>query len=330
MRVVIVGRSKKLIAAESGLYAAMKRMGHDVILVDDRKLRQRIGSKAGTVWLMARMRLFRPDRIIFFKNHDVELFGFADARERARTSMWYRDLTPPPDPMLDRLIERACYVEDVFLTAGEQAKVWAAGGVNNPRWLPNAADRDMDIPQPAEPRFACDIAFMGRGISPGNDLSRAELLVELAKHYKVRVWGQNWGRWAKELNWDGTAAYGADFARVCASARIVLDIQPELWAKSGYDQLYSSNRMVKCMAVGGFCLSQGGPALQQLFREEEHCGWFQTYEECFAQVERYLSNDRVREQARRNGQAFVLEHHMMENRVHNLLTGESYQNPLSA
>lgn len=330
MRVVIVGRSKKLIAAESGLYAAMRRMGHDVALIDDRKLRQRIGSKAGTVWLMARIRLLRPDRIIFFKNHDVEIFGFQDARERARVSMWYRDLTPPPDPMLDRLIARARYVHDVFLTAGEQAKVWAAGGVHDPKWLPNAADRDMDEPQPADPRFACDIAFMGRGVSPGDDLSRAELLLELARHYHVRVWGQNWERWAKELNWDGTAAYGADFARVCASAKIVLDIQPQLWARAQYDQLYSSNRMVKAMAVGGFCLSQGGLALKRLFHEGEHCGWFQTNEECFAEVEKYMSNDRMREAARIKGRDFVLQHHMMENRVHNLLTGEPYQNPLEA
>src|SRR5687767_2097276 len=99
MRVVIVGRSKQRIASESGLYAAMRRMGHQVILVDDRKLRQRIGSRAGTRWLQARLRLFRPDRVIFFKNHDVEVFGFQDICERIPSSMWYRDLTPPPDPM---------------------------------------------------------------------------------------------------------------------------------------------------------------------------------------------------------------------------------------
>lgn len=328
MRVVIVGRSKKLIAAESGLYAAMRRLGHEVILVDDRKLRQRIGSRAGTRWLLARVRLFRPDRVIFFKNHDVELFGFRSICGRIPTSMWYRDLTPPPDPMLDHLIERARHVDDVFLTAGEQTKVWAERGVREPKWLPNAADRDMDQPQPADPRFACDIAFMGRGVSPGEDLSRAELLVELSRRYRVRVWGQKWERWAKELNWDGTAAYGADFARVCASAKIVLDIQPELWARAEYDQLYSSNRMVKAMAVGGFCLSQGGRALQQLFREEEHCGWFQTTEDCLAQVEKYMSNDRLREDARAAGKEFVWQHHMMENRVPNLLTGDPYENPL--
>lgn len=330
MRVVIVGRSKKLISAETGLHAAMRRLGHQVILVDDRKLRQRIGSKAGTLWLLARIRMFRPDRVIFFKPHDVEEFGFQKARERAALSMWYRDLTPPPDELLERLTVRARHVHDVFLTAAEQAGEWAARGAPMAKWLPNAADRELDQPQPADPRFACDIAFMGRGISPGEDLSRAEFLVELSKRHHVRVWGQNWGRWATQLNWDGSAAYGADFARICASAKIVLDIQPALWAQANYDQYYSSNRMVKVLACGGFCLSQGGAALKRLFREGEHCGWYGDFEEGQAQAERYLSNDRLREQARRNVREYVWQYHMMENRVPNLLTGEPFQNPLES
>jgi hypothetical protein len=306
----------------------MQRLGHEVILIDDRKLRQRIGSKAGTHWLVTRLRWFRPDRVVFFKPHDVEEFGFRAARERAMLSMWYRDLTPPPDPLLDRLTDRAQHVHDVFLTAAEQAGEWAVRGVPFTKWLPNAADRELDQPQPADPRFACDIAFMGRGISPGEDLSRAEFLVELSRKYRVRVWGQNWGRWAKELNWDGSAAYGADFARICASAKIVLDIQPALWAQANYDQYYASNRMVKVLAGGGFCLTQGGPALQRLFREGEHCGWYRTFEEGHAQIDRYLADDRLREEVRRQGREYVWQHHMMENRVHNLLTGEPYQNPL--
>ena len=330
MRVVIIGRSKKLIAAESGLRAAMKRMGHQVTIIDDRKLRQRIGRRAGNQWMRARLRAFRPERVIFFKNHDADLQTFQFARDHYRTSMWYRDLTPPPDPLLDALIERARYVEDVFLTAGGQASVWKAGGVDNVMWLPNAADRDLDQEVPADPRFACDIAFMGRGVSPGVDYSRSEFLVALSRKFHVRVWGQQWDQWASELNWDGTAAYGADFARVCSSSKIVLDIQPALWARADYDPLYSSNRMVKVMACGGFCLAQGGRALQELFTDGVHCGWYRTDEEAFAQIDRFMANDRLREAARRNGQAFVMQHHMMENRVHNLLTGAAYRNPLQA
>lgn len=328
MRVMLVGRSKKLISAESGLHAAMKRLGHSVIIVDDRKLRQRIGSSAGTQWLLARVAMFRPDRVVFFKPHDVEVSAFEKISARTKTSMWYRDLTPPPDTDLERMIERAAHIHDVFLTAVDQGPVWAAGGVRDPMWLPNGADRELDQPMPRDTRFACDIAFMGRGVSPGDDLTRAEFLVELSKRHHVRVWGQNWGRWAKELNWDGSAVYGADFARVCSSAKIVLDIQPKLWAQANYDRSYASNRMVKVIACGGLCLTQGGSVLQQIFREGEHCAWYRTTEEGLAQVEKYLSEDKLREHVKENGKTYVWKHHMMENRVDNLLSGEPYRSPL--
>ena len=327
MRVVIVGRSKKLVAAESGLYHAMRRMGHSVILMDDRKLRQRIGARAGSRWIRVRTRLHRPDRVLFLKPHDVRVSAFEAIREYARITMWYRDLTPPPDPDLDRLVERARLANNVFLTAGGQTAEWAARGVANPGWLPNAADRDTDMPVPADPRFTCDVAFMGRGIWPGGDTSRAEFLARLAKRFHVRVWGQQWEQWAKELHWDGTAAYGNDFARVCASAKIVLDIQPALWAKVN-DPYYSSNRMVKIMAAGGLCLSQGGAGLRKLFNDDEHCAWYADHDEAEQKIDKYLSDETFRRSVRDNGRDLVHAHHMLDNRVHNLLTGEPYANPL--
>jgi hypothetical protein len=323
VRVVIVGRKKKLVAAESGLYRAMKRMGHAVILMDDRKLRQRIGARAGSRWIRIRTRFHRPERVIFLKPHDVEVSAFEAIREYAKISMWYRDLTPPPDPDLNRLVARARLAHNVFLTAGGQAAEWAARGVPDPSWLPNAADRDTDMPVPADPRFACDIAFMGRGVWPGNDTSRAEFLVRLSQRFHVRVWGQQWERWAKQLDWDGSAAYGKDFARVCASAKIVLDIQPALWSQVN-DEFYSSNRMVKIMAAGGMCLSQGGTGLRKLFTDGQHCAWYRDEDEAFTQIEKYLSDDRLRRSVRESGRDLVHKHHMLDNRVHNLLTGERF------
>jgi hypothetical protein len=326
LRVLIVGRSKPA-SVETGLARALRRLGHTAAQVDDRKLRQRIGRAWGSRWLRLRARIFRPDHILFFKPHDVEVSAFEALRERARVTMWYRDLTPPPDPHLDALVARALHAHRVFLTAGGQVNVWSARGVKHPGWLPNAADRDFDKPVPPDPRFACDVAFIGRGVWPGPDYSRAEFLTRIAVKFRVRVWGQEWHRWAHELNWDGSTAYGEDFARVCASAKIVLDIQPALWAKVN-DQLYSSNRMVRVMACGGFCLSQGAPALQRLFHEGEHCAWYQTDDEAFAQIEKYIANDPLREHVRAAGRDFVQRHHMLDHRVDNLLTGKPYINPL--
>ncbi|MGQ0813458.1 MAG: glycosyltransferase family protein [Gemmatimonadota bacterium] len=321
---MLMGRRKRLIAAESGVHAALKRLGHTAIVIDDRKLRQRVGRRNANRWIRWRVRGFRPDFVMFFKNHDVDVEVMREIASRTATRMWYRDLTVPPDPAM---VERAREVDVAFLTAGGQADWWQQQGVKRALWLPNAADRDTDRPVAADPRFACDVAFMGRGISPGTDYSRSEFLVRLSKRFHVRVWGQEWDRWAEPLNWDGSAAYGDDFARVCASAKIVIDIQPALWVRSNYDELYSSNRMVKTMACGGFALSQGAPPLQQLFKDGEHCAWYQTEQEAEAQIEKYLADDPARNWVREHGQAFVHRYHMLDNRVHNLLTGEAFVNP---
>jgi hypothetical protein len=327
LRVVIIGRSKRLIAAESGLRSAMRRQGHQVLLLDDRRLRQRIGRRLANCWLLRRAQAFRPERVIFFKNHDLDLDVLREIASGIDSVMWYRDLNVPPDPAI---LLRAREVDTTFITAGGQTGLWQAQGVKRALWLPNAADRDTDLPVPPAPAFACDIAFMGRGISPGNDRSRAELLVRLSQRFRVRVWGQQWEPWAQQLNWDGSAAYGADFARVCASAKIVIDIQPALWARAAYDELYSSNRMVKVMSCGGFSLSQGAPGIQKLFRDGEHCAWFASDDDAIAQIEKYLYDHDLRNRVRETGRDFVYAHHMLDNRVHNLLTGEPYQNPLAA
>jgi len=323
MRVVVVGRTKYL-RVESGLARALRRAGHSAIQIDDRKLRQRIGRKAGTLWLRAKVALYRPDHLIMFKPLDVEPWALESIARHTHITQWYRDLTPPPDPDLDQLVARARHAHNVFLTAGGQAAEWRKRGVQKVSWLPNAADRDVDKPLLPDPSLACDVAFIGRGVWPGPDYSRAEFLVRLARRFHVRVWGEEWDRWAGPLNWDGTTAYGEKFARICASAKIVIDIQPALWSKVS-DPLYSSNRMVRVMSCGGFCLSQGAAALQQLFAEGEHAAWYETDDQAFDQIEYYLNNDALRERVRARGSEHVHTYHMIDNRVHHLLTGQEYR-----
>jgi hypothetical protein len=323
MRVLIIGRRKHRISAEAGLYRAMQRMGHTVRLIDDRKLRQNIGARAGSQWIKLRAQLFRPDRVLVFKPHDVTLEVMHEIAQRFPTNMWYRDLTVPPDP---RLVERARSLETVFLTAGGQAPEWEALGVRRVLWLPDGADRDMNRPTAFDPAFACDVAFIGRAVSPGNDYSRAEFLVRLAESFHVRVWGQDWQPYAQRLHWDGSAVYGEDFAKVCASAKVVIDIKPRMWDQSV--GVYSSNRLVRQIACGGFSLSRGTKDNQSMFREGEHCAWYDTEAEAFDKIAYYLAHESARSEIARRGAELVHAHHMLDNRVPNLLTGAPYQNPL--
>ena len=325
MRVLIIGRRKHLISAEAGLYRAMKRLGHRVWLIDDRKLRQHIGRRAGSEWIRARASLMRPDRVLVFKPHDVTVEILAWIAARFPTTMWYRDLTVPPDP---ELVRRARALETVFLTAGGQAPEWRAQGVRRVLWLPDGADRDLDQPTSPDPKFSCDIAFIGRSVSPGNDYSRAEFLVRLARRFHVRVWGQDWGRFAQELNWDGSTVYGSDFAKVCASAKIVMDIKPRMWQPDM--GVYSSNRLVRQLACAGFSLSRGTAENKQMFRDGEHCAWYDSEAEAFDKAAYYLTHDEERRAIADAGARLVQQHHMLDNRVHNLLTGEPYLNPLAA
>jgi NAD(P)-dependent dehydrogenase (short-subunit alcohol dehydrogenase family) len=323
MRVLIIGRAKE-ISAEAAMYRTLKRLGHTVVLLDDRKLRQLVGRKAGSEYIRVRARSFRPDRIIMAKPHDVTMTALEDICSRAPAVMWYRDLTVPPDP---ELIARAPFFETVFLTAGGQAGEWEAAGARRALFLPDCADPLYETPMPPVREWDTDVAFIGRGT--GHDERRIELLSRIAARYHLRVWGQAWDAHASAFHWDGSTAYGADFGRVCASARIVLgaNVLPHNGAPI---HSYQSNRMVKVLAAEGFFLGHAAPGLRELFQDDLHCAWYDDANHAMNQIERYLADETARTRIRREGRAFLLAHHTFENRLFNLLTGVAWVNPLAA
>lgn len=319
MRVLVIGRTKSFYDATK-VCEALTRSGHACAHVDDRKLRQLVGTRAGSEWLRARAGAFRPDRIICFKPHDVTLDVFAWLAARIPITLWYRDLTIPPDP---EEVARARLAHVTFLTAAGQAPEWRSLGVRNVHFLPDAADPVESAPQPYDPAYACDVAFIGRGY----DEQRAELLVRLAQRFHVRVWGQDWDRWREPLNWNGRVAYEREFATICASAKIMLGLNPSfhvqhrIWA-------YTSNRMVRTIACGGFYLTERIPGVDGIFRAGEHVAYYQDTADLPPNVEHWLRDDGARRAVAQQGRAFVLEHHTYERRLPNLLHGRPWENPL--
>jgi hypothetical protein len=306
------------------MFRTLKRMGHAAILLDDRKLRQIIGRKAGSEYIRTRIRAFRPDRIIMAKPHDITINAIEDICSRAPAVMWYRDLTIPPDP---ELLARAPYFETVFLTAGGQTCEWEAGGARRALFLPDCADPLYETPMPPVREWQTDVAFIGRGT--GHDARRIQLLGRVAEKYTLRVWGQAWEAHAQQFRWNGETAYGSDFGRVCASAAVVLGAN--VLAPSGHPiHSYQSNRMVKVLAAEGFFLGHAAPGLRELFQDDVHCAWYDDGDHAMAQLERYLPDEAARHRIRKDGRAFLLEHHTFENRLYNLLTGEPWLNPLTS
>jgi spore maturation protein CgeB len=322
MRVLIIGRSK-IHTAEAAIHRSLTALGHQSLLLDDRRLRQRIGAKLGSEYIRMRANLFKPDRIIMFKPHDVTLDTVADLCARTPAVMWYRDLTIPPDP---ELVARAPFFETVFLTAGGQAAEWEARGARRALFLPDCADPKYETVMPPVAEWSADVGFIGRGAR--YDDRRVQLLLRIAEQHSVRVWGQAWEPYAQTFDWHGETAYGHDFGRACASVKITLGANV-LSPDSRPVPLYQSNRMVKVLASAGFFLGHAAPGLTDIFIDDEHCAWYENADHAMAQIERYLGDERARERIRMQGHSFLLEHHTFENRLHNLLTGEPWQNPLT-
>ncbi len=321
MRVMIIGRAKAL-SAEAAMHRTLKRLGHHSMLVDDRRLRQRIGRRAGSQYLMAKARLFRPDRIICAKPHDVGIEILDGLCARVPAVMWYRDLTIPPDP---ELVARAPFFDTVFLTAGGQVAEWERLGAKRALFLPDCADPTYERPMPPVSAWDCDVGFIGRGHR--YDDRRVQLLLRLAERYRVRVWGQAWEQYADTLGWRGETAYGEGFGQACASSRIVLGVHVLPQVTHRIDG-YQSNRMAKVLAAEGFYLGHATPGLRDLFVDGEHCAWYDDDDHAVSQIDRYLADTAARNRIRAQGRAFLLEHHTFENRLHNLLNGDPWQNPL--
>ena len=320
LRIAVIGRSRRR-DVERWIHRALVRAGHVAVLVDDRKAFRVLGRRGAGAWVRARIKAFRPDRLILAKAIGVPVDVLRELCAGIPSVMWYRDLCVPPDPAI---LERAACVDTTFLTAGGHAPLFESAGARRALFLPDGVDPDVDRPAPPLPTYACDVAFIGTAA----DEHRIEFLRRIARRFRVRTWGNGWESVAKEVGWMGGPAYGDDIGRICASARIVLGLDRGFQAR---EQVwgYTSNRLWRTIAAGGFYLGPSAPGLREIIRDGEHCALYDDEEHALALIERYVADDAARERIRAAGRAFVLAHHTIAHRVHNLLTGAPFQNPLA-
>lgn len=306
---------------ESGTERALKRAGHKTLLVDDRRAKRAIGHKLTQRWVLSQARRFRPDFVILSKCLALNLDTVATIIDGKPNSMWYQDpqwykSTYRPDIAHIVAVGK---LAQTFFVSGFDAE-WRALGLRA-KFLPAAGDRDLK-PVPPKKRYHSDVSFIGTGYDP----SRAQFLLKIAKKYDIKVWGKGWEEWRKPLNWSGRPVEGNEFAAVCSSSNISLGVNPDR-AKGG--TAYTSDRTWMVILAGGFYLGQGTPGLTEMLREGDHCAWYTDSDSCLDQIEYYLKNSAQRERIRREGQVFVRSNHTFDQRIHNLLSGEAFVNPLA-
>lgn len=306
---------------ERGCERALERAGHKTRLIDDRRAKRLMGRKLTQRWALSAARRFKPDFVLLSKCLGLELETVQEIIAKKENAMWYHDpqwykSTYRPDIAHIMAVGK---LSRTFFVSGFDEE-WRALGLPA-KFLPAAADRDIR-PVPAKKQFASDVSFIGTGYDP----ARAAFLLKIAKKHDLKVWGKGWGEWRKPLNWSGRPVEGKDFAAVCSSSKISLGINPDR-AKGG--RAYTSDRTWMVILAGGFYLGQGTPGLTEMLREGDHCAWYQDIESCLHKCAYYLENSAARERIRREGQVFVRQHHTFDQRIHNLLSGEEFLNPLA-
>ncbi|MDQ2889389.1 MAG: glycosyltransferase [Gemmatimonadota bacterium] len=315
MRVLIVGSANPW-RMEAATRRALIRAGHEVLILDDRRTKRAVGRRLTQHLTRARAQRFAPDFIFLSKCLALDLDTVQRLVANTPNAMWYHDPqwyrdTDRPDIGHIAAVGR---IASTFFVTGFDSE-WRALGLNA-KFLPAAGDAAIRPVTPAA-GLAGDVAFIGTGYDP----TRAALLLALAKHYDVRVYGPAWEQWATVLKWNGRSVENDEFARVCSSSAITLGINP---ARADGAATYTSDRTWMVILAGAFYLGQGTRGVTQFLRDGEHCAWYDDTPECIDRIAYYLREREERERIRTQGERFVRANHTYDQRIANLLSGREW------
>ncbi|HEX8851657.1 MAG TPA: glycosyltransferase [Gemmatimonadaceae bacterium] len=319
MRVLVLGSGRRW-RIESCFARALGRAGHEVLLLDDRRLARTIGRLATQRWVRWRADRFRPDFVLLSKCLGLDLETVDHLVRDRDNAMWYSDAQWFTHADVREDIAHIAAVARRARTLWLPAFVdeWRAMGYHA-RLLPFAADREI-VPAPPRAELAAEVAFLGTGYDP----ERARFLVALAKQVKLRVWGLGWEKWRGQLDWAGAPVEGRAFAEVCSSAALTLGIT----AANAKGHPFYTDRMFIVMLAGGCYLGEGGRDAERMLAGGEHCIWYDSLDDCVAKAKRWLADADGRRRIREAGERFVREHHTYDERVSHFLSGAPYEYPL--
>lgn len=319
LRILLIGSDNSW-RMEAAVERSFTRLGHTTLLIDDRRMKRKIGRPLTQRWAKWQAKRFRPDFVFLSKCLALDpetVIAIIDGKPNAmwyHDPQWHRDLNRPDIAHIATIGRLA----RTFFVTGFEAE-WRAHGLNA-LFLPAAGDSGIR-PVPPDRGFASDVAFIGAGYDP----DRAKLLCSVARKQDVRVWGPGWDEWKDALNWNGKSVEGRDFAAVCSSSKIVLGINP---TRAAGGLSYTSDRTWMVMLAGGFYLARRTRGVAAMLREGEHCAFYEDAESCAVECENYLTDPDARNRIRTAGEAFVRANHTYDQRVHNLLENREFANPL--
>jgi hypothetical protein len=218
---------------------------------------------------------------------------YPDMTERSRDRMWRNDLNRVSDGLIFSVLETAQRYRELapyvlWMPQYFDHRTCMRGGA-----LPSRLD-------PHKPMF--DVCFIG-----SCDNIRNQWLDRLQSKYHCAFYRDGIAT--------GRQVRGWDMAEVYAQSKIAVNIQRKLFYNPG--PFVTSNRTYNAMGSGAFFINHHVDQLELLFADGIHCAMHNdTILDLESKIDYYLQHDDERERIAAAGQALVLQHHTLEQRVH--------------
>ena len=197
----------------------------------------------------------------------------------ARDSAYHRDLSG--------------VVDHIYVTNKTHIRQNKSRGLENFHYLPCGSD--TEVFRPMKPEKIYDLLFIGNN----NSRSRVDLLQKIHNRFDLSVAGRDWD--ATGLN-VLPQVYGLDFSRLLGQAKILIGLIDDAWV---HLEACFSNRVVNTLACGGFLIQRYTPGLESMFDNHEHLVWYQTEEDLFSLIDRYLRDPAERERIGAKGRKLI-------------------------
>lgn len=300
MRIAFFGKGKRRTRTTTYIVEALRRQGHEVFWVKERRRRALLGEAASSAWTLRSVARFRPDFVLIHAT-DASRRSVEALAPRYKTVMFTPDCWP--SPLAGRGLELARRVDLLLSVAKGQLPEFLAAGVRRAEWLAEACDPSAHHPIDAvDDSWSCDVAFVGKAnAGDARYVPRCELVRAVSERFETHVYGGGWGELGIRSQRDEVGP--DDYRRVCRGARVVLGRD---WNDSC--ELYFSNRTWFTLGCRGFMVTNYVPGLERVFGNHEELVWYRSPDECLEQIERYLARPDERQRVAQAGHTYALAH----------------------
>jgi len=222
-------------------------------------------------------------------------------KTKARKILWHFDFDS--HTLTKDLIDKCSVYNKVLLTCYPWVEQLRELGINA-FFMPQATDPSVYHPTIFEPKYACDVAFIGSW-KPG----REEILLELKKDFDLKVFGNGWDT----RFMPGYPVYLDEFNKVCSSAKVILNITPSNeWPI--YEKTFSQ-RIYMVMAAGGYLVTDRIPGLPLKW-----LGVYENLDELKEIIRSAIEDKNIRKHICQSARTEILQKHTYYHRVKEIMT----------